>query len=266
MTFRLWLLTIVVLGMAPPAYGATCGDLNGDGSIGTGDVVLLQRVVLENPDPVVCSGQPAPSCGDVDSDGSISTADVVILYGYVLGNPFVLCPGPKFCDNSIAPSDPDSSWKVEFAAPALWSQINDAPPTHPAQCSSNNTAGNLRTDIPRPGATRPSAIVLQWEDPAPTLSQRDSDISFKIVSGDLPGFNHLFLGVGEEALGNGNPEQNAGRVGAAIYGGRMCTSRWTSNRHPAIQQRRSRALNSLAPSTAMATFALLPAFLCPDPP
>jgi hypothetical protein len=110
---------------------------------------------------------------------------------------------------------------VEFADSSLWSQVNDDPPTHPSGCLANNTAGNVRTDIPPPSATRPAAIVLQWEDAAPSLPQRDADLSFRIAAGDLGGFNHLFLGVGEEALGNGSPEQNGGRVGIAVYGNRM---------------------------------------------
>lgn len=47
---------LLALAFAGRAHAAVCGDLNGNGSRSTADVVLLFRAVLENPDP-------SPLCG-----------------------------------------------------------------------------------------------------------------------------------------------------------------------------------------------------------
>jgi hypothetical protein len=89
--------TLLALALAGSAHAALCGDLNGNGSRSTADVVLLFRAVLENPDPSpLCGGAGALDCGDINGDGAISTADVVILFSSVLGNEtlFPLCQGP----------------------------------------------------------------------------------------------------------------------------------------------------------------------------
>lgn len=88
--------TLLAIASAGGAHAAICGDLNGNGSRSTADVVLLFRAVLENPDPApLCGGAGAADCGDINADGSISTADVVILFSSVLGNEtlFPLCQG-----------------------------------------------------------------------------------------------------------------------------------------------------------------------------
>jgi len=87
---------LLALAFAGSAHAAVCGDLNGNGSRSTADVVLLFRAVLENPDPSpLCGGAGVNDCGDVNDSGSISTADVVILFSSVLGNEtlFALCDG-----------------------------------------------------------------------------------------------------------------------------------------------------------------------------
>lgn len=87
------------------AGAAACGDLNDDGSVAIGDVILLQRAALEEPDPApLCGGAGALACGDINDDGAISIGDVVILFNHVLGNetlyplcvgtgPTIACPG-----------------------------------------------------------------------------------------------------------------------------------------------------------------------------
>jgi hypothetical protein len=87
---------VLALAFAGRANAAVCGDLNGNGSRSTADVVLLFRAVLENPDPApLCGGAGASDCGDINADGGVSTADVVILFSSVLGNEtlFPLCTG-----------------------------------------------------------------------------------------------------------------------------------------------------------------------------
>lgn len=101
---------LLALAFAGRAHAAVCGDLNGNGSRSTADVVLLFRAVLENPDPSpLCGGSGAGDCGDINADGSISTADVVILFSSVLGNEtlFPLCTGAgttRACGSTITGS------------------------------------------------------------------------------------------------------------------------------------------------------------------
>ena len=101
---------LLALAFAGRAHAAVCGDLNGNGSRSTADVVLLFRAVLENPDPSpLCGGSGAGDCGDINADGSISTADVVILFSSVLGNEtlFPLCTGAgntRACGSTISGS------------------------------------------------------------------------------------------------------------------------------------------------------------------
>lgn len=78
------------------ARAAACGDLTDSAGVNVGDVVLLFRAVLENPDPTpLCGGAGAIDCGDVNADGAISISDVVILFNSVLGNEtlYPLCVG-----------------------------------------------------------------------------------------------------------------------------------------------------------------------------
>ena len=99
---------LMALALAGRANAAVCGDLNGNGSRATADVVLLFRAVLENPDPSpLCGGAGALDCGDINADGGISTADVVILFSSVLGNEtlFPLCTGAgttRACGSTIS--------------------------------------------------------------------------------------------------------------------------------------------------------------------
>jgi hypothetical protein len=98
---------LMALAVSARANAAVCGDLNGNGSRATADVVLLFRAVLENPDPSpLCGGAGALDCGDINADGGISTADVVILFSSVLGNEtlFPLCTGAgntRACGSTI---------------------------------------------------------------------------------------------------------------------------------------------------------------------
>jgi hypothetical protein len=90
------LASLLAISLAGSAHAAVCGDLNGNGSRSTADVVLLFRAVLENPDPTpLCGGAGVNDCGDINASASISTADVVILFSSVLGNEtlFPLCQG-----------------------------------------------------------------------------------------------------------------------------------------------------------------------------
>ena len=58
---------LLALAFAGRAHAAVCGDLNGNGSRSTADVVLLFRAVLENPDPSpLCGGSGAGDCGDIN--------------------------------------------------------------------------------------------------------------------------------------------------------------------------------------------------------
>lgn len=102
-------VTLMALGALVASHGtaraAACGDLTDADGVGVGDVVLLFRAVLEEPDPTpLCGGMGALDCGDVNADGSISISDVVILFNSVLGNetlyplcvsegPTIACPG-----------------------------------------------------------------------------------------------------------------------------------------------------------------------------
>lgn len=102
-------MTLVALGALAAsnvsARAAACGDLTDASGVNVGDVVLLFRAVLEEPDPSpLCGGLGALDCGDVNADGAITIADVVILFNSVLGNetlyplcvsegPTIACPG-----------------------------------------------------------------------------------------------------------------------------------------------------------------------------
>ena len=114
-------VTLLALGAVAASHGtaraAACGDLTDSAGVNVGDVVLLFRAVLEEPDPTpLCGGLGASDCGDVNADGGISIADVVILFNSVLGNetlyplcvsegPTIACPGGTTTINSNVTSN-----------------------------------------------------------------------------------------------------------------------------------------------------------------
>jgi C1A family cysteine protease len=61
--------------------GALCGDCNGDGEVGPGDVVHLLNYLYRGGPPPACS--PMTICGDVNSDGDVGPGDVVYLLNYL---------------------------------------------------------------------------------------------------------------------------------------------------------------------------------------
>src|SRR5690606_36595492 len=108
---------LMALALAGRANAAVCGDLNGNGSRATADVVLLFRAVLENPDPSpLCGGAGALDCGDINADGGISTADVVILFSSVLGNETLFPP----CTGAGTTRASGSSISGTIAANETW--------------------------------------------------------------------------------------------------------------------------------------------------
>jgi hypothetical protein len=74
---------------------APCGDLNQNGSVNSGDALLLLQVASgANPGTSLCGGAGALQCGDMNKDGAISTGDVVILLNHTVGNPTLFfCSG-----------------------------------------------------------------------------------------------------------------------------------------------------------------------------
>jgi hypothetical protein len=58
-----------------------CGDVNGDGVVGAGDVVYLLSYLFRDGPP------PSPLCeGDANGDGSVGAGDVVYLISYLFRN------------------------------------------------------------------------------------------------------------------------------------------------------------------------------------
>ncbi|MDD4051311.1 MAG: dockerin type I repeat-containing protein [candidate division Zixibacteria bacterium] len=70
-----------------PAFGQTCGDINGDGNINIGDALYL--IVY------ISKGGPAPNpmaAGDLNCDEAISIGDAVYLIAYIFrGGPAPCC-------------------------------------------------------------------------------------------------------------------------------------------------------------------------------
>jgi hypothetical protein len=89
--------TLGVAGWAPQAYAtAACGDLNNNGSVNSGDVVLLLKTVTHAIDgSTLCGGSGALQCGDINANGTLSIGDVVVLLNKTVGNPtlFPICTG-----------------------------------------------------------------------------------------------------------------------------------------------------------------------------
>jgi hypothetical protein len=87
----------LVVGSAQVVHASACGDLNDSGTVTTGDVTRLRRVIagLENP-ATQCGGAGALQCGDIRKDGGLGSGDVVVLLNHLAGNPtiFPICEGP----------------------------------------------------------------------------------------------------------------------------------------------------------------------------
>jgi hypothetical protein len=86
---------LALAAWSPEARGAACGDLNNNGSVNSGDAVLLLQVASgTNNGATLCGGVGAVACGDMNQDGGISIADVVILLNHAVGNPTLFfCTG-----------------------------------------------------------------------------------------------------------------------------------------------------------------------------
>ncbi len=61
-----------------------CGDANGDGEVGPGDVVYLLNYLFRNGGVPRCD--PITDCGDVNLDGEVNASDVVYLINYLFRN------------------------------------------------------------------------------------------------------------------------------------------------------------------------------------
>ena len=98
------LAAVLTLAAWSPEARATaaCGDLNNNGSVTSGDALLLLQVASgSNPGTSLCGGSGALQCGDMNKDGGITIGDVVILLNHVVGNPTLFyCTGTG---NDVAP-------------------------------------------------------------------------------------------------------------------------------------------------------------------
>ncbi|NIN01618.1 MAG: hypothetical protein GTO24_27035, partial [candidate division Zixibacteria bacterium] len=63
---------------------AICGDCNGDGEVGPGDIVYLINYLYRSGPPPACA--PMTACGDVNSDGQVGPGDIVYLINYLYRN------------------------------------------------------------------------------------------------------------------------------------------------------------------------------------
>jgi len=91
-----FVVLVATAGSAQNAVAATCGDLNGNGSVTTADVTKLRRVIAGlDPAPAQCGGMGALQCGDIRADGSLAPNDVVVLLNFLSGNPLTIpiCQG-----------------------------------------------------------------------------------------------------------------------------------------------------------------------------
>ena len=87
---------IATTGVARNALAATCGDVNGSGTVTAADVTKLRRVIAGlDPAGTACGGMGALQCGDLRADGTLSPNDIVILLNFIAGNPLVVpaCQG-----------------------------------------------------------------------------------------------------------------------------------------------------------------------------
>lgn len=93
-------LVYAIAAYASAVAAATCGDLNGNGSLTIADCVVLVDGVAGPPDPPsLCGGAGPAQCGDLNADGTVNVADVVICLNAVAGNEtlFPLCAGRGEC-------------------------------------------------------------------------------------------------------------------------------------------------------------------------
>jgi hypothetical protein len=58
-----------------------CGDVNGDGEIGVGDIVYLVSYLYADGSPPQCD--PVNVCGDTNADSDVNVGDVVYLFNYL---------------------------------------------------------------------------------------------------------------------------------------------------------------------------------------
>src|ERR1043166_7744728 len=99
---RTWRRTLIGLAAAvtvaawsPDARAAACGDINNNGSVNSGDAVLLLQVASgTNSGTTLCGGSGVLQCGDMNNDGGITIGDVGILLNHAVGNPTLFfCSG-----------------------------------------------------------------------------------------------------------------------------------------------------------------------------
>jgi len=89
------------------ALAATCGDINGNGSLNISDSNLLSAFLAGSvPGSSLCGGQGVTQCGDVDNNGGVGVADLVKHLSSVTGVPtlFPLCqaaPAPIACNTNV---------------------------------------------------------------------------------------------------------------------------------------------------------------------
>jgi hypothetical protein len=108
-----------VTAWSPAARAAICGDLSGNGSLGSGDaVVLLQVTAGVHPNPAAtCGGMGALQCGDMNASGTLNVADVVILQNVIAGNPTLFPPctgvGPDVACGATLPATITSSRRIQ---------------------------------------------------------------------------------------------------------------------------------------------------------
>ena len=93
----------MIAGAPAISSAASCGDVNGNGSVTVADVVKLFQDALSSADPADCDGAGTLQCGDINESGTITVSDVVAAFSLVLGEellyecesegPTISCPG-----------------------------------------------------------------------------------------------------------------------------------------------------------------------------
>ncbi len=73
-------LTLTVKGMGAIPSGNTKGDVNGDGSVNTADIVMVYNYIQAGDQSGV-----SQSAADVSGDGTVNSADVVEIYNVIVG-------------------------------------------------------------------------------------------------------------------------------------------------------------------------------------
>ena len=93
----------MIAGAPAISSAASCGDVNGNGSVTVADVVKLFQDALSSADPADCDGAGTLQCGDINESGTITVSDVVAAFSLALGEellyecesegPTISCPG-----------------------------------------------------------------------------------------------------------------------------------------------------------------------------